>query len=248
MSGNQGRHFLAESRNQVSRRNLVSTLVSQPQLLVIALLAVAVVAALVITQRGQLGAGGAGGYEYVADIDNWQRTDRERVVRSPYNFNLAGDLKQAPMTLGDWTGVDVPQTNLEVFILLEPEQYVQRLYRLPDGRYVWLSLIGSRKSKSFHSPQICYDTDGWKTDASSEAVALGKGEVYALKLAANKTFPAGGVADHIVLYFYLWPSFERNPQDGMVLVKLTAPIYDTVEDTVKLEKEFFRLLFTGARK
>jgi len=125
---------------------------------------------------------------------------------------------------------------------------VQRLYRLSDGRYIWLSLIGSRKSKSFHSPQICYDTDGWKTDASSEAVPLGKGEVYALKLAANKTFPAGGVADHIVLYFYLWPSFERNPQDGMVLVKLTAPIYGTVEETVKLEKEFFRLLFTGARK
>ena len=81
---------------------------------------------------------------------------------------------------------DVPQTNLEVFILLEPEQYVQRMYRLPDGRYVWLSLIGSRKSKSFHSPQICYDTDGWQTEASSSAVPLDKGEVYALQLAAKK--------------------------------------------------------------
>ena len=226
MSGNQGR----------------------PLLVVIVLLAVAVIAGLVITRQGQLGAGGVSGHEFVADIDNWQRTDRERVVTSPYNFNLSSDLTQIPLTLGQWAGQDVPQTNLEVFILLEPEQYVQRLYRLSDGRYIWLSLIGSRKSKSFHSPQICYDTDGWKTDASSEAVPLGKGEVYALKLAANKTFPAGGVADHIVLYFYLWPSFERNPQDGMVLVKLTAPIYGTVEETVNLQKEFFRLLFTAARK
>jgi hypothetical protein len=34
----------------------------------------------------------------------------------------------------------------------------------------------------------------------------------------------------------------------MVLVKVTAPIYDTVEESIKLEKEFLRLLFTGARR
>jgi len=79
---------------------------------VILLLAVAVVAGLVITQQGQLGAGGAGGHEFVADIDNWQRTDRERVVASPYDFNLSNDLTQVPLTLGQWTGQDVPQTNL----------------------------------------------------------------------------------------------------------------------------------------
>ena len=252
MSGDQERHLITETRNQVSRRNPSTSsgqaLVSQPQLLVILLLAIAVVVTLVITQRGRLGVSQSAGYEYVADVDNWQRTDRERVVVSPYSFNLSADLEQVPMTLGAWTGVDVPQTNLEVFIFLEPEQYVQRLYRLPDGRYIWLSLIGSRKSKSFHSPQICYATDGWRTDAGSESVPLGKGEVYALKLVANKTFPGGGQADHVVLYFYLSPSYQRNLQDGMVLVKLTAPIYDTVEDTVKLEKEFFRLLFSSARK
>jgi hypothetical protein len=216
--------------------------------LVILLLAVAAIAALAITQRGRLGAGQTSGYEFLADIDNWQRTERERIVTTPYNLNLAGDLNQVPLTLGQWTGADIPQTNLEVFILLEPEQYVQRLYKLPDGRYVWLSLIGSRKSKSFHSPQICYDADGWRTDASSEAVPLDRGEVYALKLAAQKTFADGYTAEHVVLYFFLWPSYERNPQDGMVLVKVTAPIFDTAEDTVKLEKEFFRLLFTGARR
>ena len=221
---------------------------SKRPFLVILLLTAAVLAAFFITQRERLGAGQAGGYQFVTDIDNWQRTDRERAVTTSYDFNLQADLKRVPLTLGQWRGVDEPQTNLEVFILLEPEQYVQRRYALPDGRFVWLSLIGSRKSKSFHSPQICYDTDGWKTDAGSESVPLGKGEVYALKLVANKTFPEGGQADHVILYFYLWPSFERNLQDGMVLVKLTAPIYDTVEDTVKLEKEFFRLLFSSARQ
>ncbi|MBM4457448.1 MAG: exosortase-associated EpsI family protein [Chloroflexi bacterium] len=215
-------------------------------LLVILLLAAGAVAAVAITRGGRLGAA-PGGHEFAADVDNWQRTDRERAVASPYNLSLSADLTQVPLTLGAWTGVDVPQTNLEVFILLEPEQYVQRLYRLPDGRFVWLSLIGSRKSKSFHSPQICYDTDGWQTDASSESVSLAAGELYALRMVATKSFPAGGSAEHVVLYFYLWPSYSRNPQDGMVLVKVTAPMYDSLESTLALEKDFLRTLFTAAR-
>lgn len=217
-------------------------------ILVIAVLALAAAAAFVILQRDRLGAKAAEGYEFVTDIDNWQRTEHERVIASPYNFNLTADLKQIPLQLGEWTGFDVPQTNVEVFILLEPEQYLQRMYTLPDGRFVYLSLIGSRKSKSFHSPQICYDTDGWKTEASSETVPLKQGEVRALRLVATK--PADGQADneHIIQYFYLWPNFARNPQDGTVLVKLTAPVYHTVDDTIALEKDFFHLLFTSSHE
>jgi hypothetical protein len=39
----------------------------------------------------------------------------------------------------------------------------------------------------------------------------------------------------------------RNPQDGMVLVKLTAPIYNSLQETLEMEKAFTRLLFTSAR-
>jgi hypothetical protein len=214
--------------------------------LVVVLLAVAAVGALFITQRGRLGARQTGDFAFVADIDNWQRTERERAVITPYDFSLDGSLDDIPLQLGEWEGKDVPQTNLEVFILLEPEQYVQRRYILPDGRYIWLSLIGSRKSKSFHSPQICYDTDGWTTDASSEPIPLGDGEVYGLRLVAEKAFSATASAEHVILYFYLWPSYERNPQDGMVLVKVTSPQYDTVEDTLALSKDFLNELFTSA--
>jgi hypothetical protein len=216
-------------------------------LLVIGLLVIAVGAAFIILQRNRLDATSAGAYEFVTDVDNWQRTERERVITSRYNFNLSADLQQIPLQLGQWTGVDVPQTNLEVFILLEPEQYIQRMYTLADGRFVYLSLIGSRKSKSFHSPQICYDTDGWQTEAASEAVTLSQGEVYALRLVADKALSPGSVDQHVVQYFYLWPNYQRNPADGMVLVKLTAPVYDSVEESVALEKEFFQLLFSAAR-
>lgn len=214
-------------------------------LLVIVVLLVAVGAAVLVMFRDRLSAGGAG-YEFVADVDNWQRTEHERAVASRFDFNLKADLSQIPLKLGDWQGEDVPQTNVEVFILLEPEQYVQRRYQLPDGRFVWLSLIGSRKSKSFHSPQICYDTDGWKTQASSETIALDRGEVTVLRLLAQRPID-GGTLDQIITYFYLWPTYQRNPQDGMVLVKLTAPNYGSMEETVELEKQFFRELFTSAQ-
>lgn len=212
--------------------------------LVIAVLVVAVSAAAVVMFRDRLSAG-SGGHAFVADVDNWQRTERERAVTSRFDFNLSADLAQIPLQLGEWQGEDVPQTNVEVFILLEPEQYVQRLYRLPDGRFIWLSLIGSRKSKSFHAPQICYDTDGWKTEASSAAISLQHGEVYALRLLAQKPV-AGGMVDHVVTYFYLWPTYQRNPQDGTVLVKLTSPIYGAVDETGELHEQFFGELFTGA--
>ena len=215
-------------------------------LLVIGLLGAAVLAAAIIMLGGRAGAARSGDYAFVADIDTWQRTERARLVRSPYDFSLAGDLNRIPMALGEWTGEDTPQTNLEVFILLEPEQYIQRKYTLPDGRFLWLSLIGSRKSKSLHSPQICYDTDGWRTDASSAPVPLGDGELTALRLAASKPASGGG-AQHAILYFYLWPDAVRDPQDGMVLVKLTAPIYGSLEETLEMEKAFTRLLFTSAR-
>jgi hypothetical protein len=215
-------------------------------LLIIGLLGLAVMAVVVIMLGGQLAPGNAEGYRFIADVDNWQKTDRERVVVSPYDFSLANDLNTLPMQLGEWNGVDVPQTNLEVFILLEPEQYIQRRYTLPDGRYLWLSLIGSRKSKSFHSPQICYDTDGWRTESGSEPVPLDAGEIYALSLIADRPLQSGATAQHAVMYFYLWPGAAREAQDGMVLVKLTAPVYDGVAASLELEKAFFRLLFSSA--
>ena len=72
-------------------------------------------------------------YTYVADLDFWQRTDREQAVIATSRFDLAANLENVPLTVGDWVGQDVPETNQEVMILLDPEQYVQRLYRNSAG-------------------------------------------------------------------------------------------------------------------
>ena len=185
---------------------------------------------------------------YIADLDFWQRTDRETEVVATARFDLDADLNDVPLEFGDWKGEEVPQTNEEVMILLDPEQYVQRLYRNGRGHYVWLSMIGGRSSRPFHAPDICYDADGWSYDLSSTAIPLDAGgEIHGLWMKAQKTFPGESTpAEHIVFYFYLFPDRQRNLQDGIVLFKLTSGNFGSVEETLDIQRDFVQHLFTEA--
>jgi hypothetical protein len=214
---------------------------SRRHLVVLALLVVALIAVAAIYSRDlwQSQFQSDDGYNtFVTDIDRWRRTQRERAVQSIYDFSLGPQLDALPLEIGEWQGANVPQTNIEVQILLEPEEYVYRRYRRPDGKYVWLSVIGSRQAKSFHSPQICYDADGWKTAVTSEPVELEEGEIYALRLEAQK-----GRWEQVVLYFYLYPDYLREASAGTVLFKVTAPLEGSLEETLALQKSFIRLFF-----
>jgi Protein of unknown function (DUF3485) len=160
-------------------------------------------------------------------------------------------------------------------ILLDPEQYIQRLYQNSDGEYIWLSMIGGRSSQPFHAPDICYDADGWQYNLGSYGVDLtGGGKIYGLWLDANKTIAATPTApantagadattvntttastttpstttkvEHIVFYFYLFPSDARKLSDGIVLFKLTSGRHGTVEETLQLHADFIRQFFTEA--
>ncbi len=222
--------------------------VPKEQLLLVGLLLLAVAFLYVSQVRSLLLATPAAASEewvYVADLDFWQRTEREVQVRTEVHFDLDHDLEQVPLTVGKWQGKDVPETNQEVMILLEPEQYIQRLYQRESGEYLWLSLIGGRSSRPFHAPDICYDADGWQYNLGSHAVALdGGGELYGLWLEADKE--QGAAADpleHIVFYFYLFPNAERQLHDGIVLFKLTSARHGSVEETLELHADFIRELF-----
>jgi len=183
---------------------------------------------------------------FVTDIDNWRQTDQQRLVQSQYDFTLGPNLEEFPLQLGQWEGADIPQSNLEVFILLEPEEYIYRRYKDQDGHILWLSMIGSRKSKSFHPPQICYSADGWRTQVSSSALGLEAGEVYALQLDADREGQR-----HLVLYFYLWSDATRDTADGLVLFKMTLPIVgetDSLDEAFALAEDFARQIFVSGEK
>ncbi len=196
------------------------------------------------------GAVGASGNSYVADLDFWQRTGQETTAFTAAYFDLEHDLSQVPLTVGDWVGKEMPETNREVEILLEPEQYVRRLYQHRDGQYLWLSLIAGRSSQPFHPPDICYDADGWQFNMSSHAFALdGGGALHALWLEAQKPDPNRATPlEHVVSYFYLFPNAQRDLADGIVLFKLTSDRYNSAAETLLLHEDFVRSLFTSAQE
>lgn len=176
---------------------------------------------------------------WVVDIDNWRRTPFQRRVKSPYDFRVDTDLSSLPLKIGPWSGTDVPITNIEVFILLEPEQIIQRRYTLADGRYVWLSLIASRQARSFHPTEICYIADGWQTNVDSVEVALARGSIHTLRVEAMKNGWR-----HLVLYFYVWPDVSRDLSRGVVMFKVTSPIWGDEKATLALQESFIRQFFT----
>ncbi len=177
-------------------------------------------------------------HTWVVDVDTWRRTPYQRVVRSPFDFDVRHDLHRIPLDVGPWHGVDVPQTNIEVFILLEPEQYLQRRYTYTDGRFLWLSVIGSRKERSFHPPEICYMSDGWQARVSDVDVPLRKGSIRALKVSARK-----GEWQHVVLYFFVWPDQARDLSRGVVMFKVTVPVTREEADALALARQFIREFF-----
>jgi hypothetical protein len=185
---------------------------------------------------------------YISDLDFWQRTPRERIVVANARFDLDHDLNNVPLNVGQWTGKDAPETNQEVMILLEPEQYVQRLYQDPAGHYIWLTMVGGRNSQPFHAPDICYDADGWQYDLGSHPTPLPDGgEIYGLYLDATKNVEGETAPwQHVVYYFYLFPDEARDQSDGIVLFKLTAPKYGSVEETLALLEDFTRNYFSVA--
>lgn len=180
------------------------------------------------------------GYRLVADIDHWHRTPRQQWVTATYDLRPGRQLDEVPLSLGEWQGVDVSRSREDVLIFLEPDHYVSRLYRLPDGRALWLSLIGSRQAKSFHPPQICYS--GWQTEVQGDEVSLSKDSLHMLRVVARRR-----EEEHIMLYFFLWPDASRTLEDGLVMFKVTATQrWGSLEETVALQKEFAQLFFAAA--
>jgi hypothetical protein len=109
-------------------------------------------------------------------------------------------------------------------------------------------MVGGRNSQPFHAPDICYDADGWQYNLGSHATPLEEGgEIYGLYLDATKHVEGEAAPwEHVVYYFYLFPDDARDQNDGIVLFKLTAPKYGSVEETLALLEDFTKEFFSVA--
>ncbi|MCP4422894.1 MAG: exosortase-associated EpsI family protein [Chloroflexi bacterium] len=181
-------------------------------------------------------------YAYVSDLTIWRRTKGEHALATDVAFDLDHDLHNVPLSVGDWQGKEVPQTNISVLIMLEPEQFVERLYRNSQGQYLWLTLIGGRQSRTFHPPEVCYDAFDWQTQLSYQTIPLLDGEIQGTFVNAVKDEQT----NQLSFYFYLFLHHDRNPEDGIVMVRVTSPRYGNNVETLKLYSEFLSHFFSGA--
>ncbi len=188
-----------------------------------------------------------GRYAYISDSTFWNRTQGERRLTAVTPFDLAHNLDDLPRTVGDWTGTETKPTEVNVLTMLEPEQFVERLYRHPNGQALWLTVIGSRQSRSFHPPTACYDADDWQTHSTAVSIPLTQGAVNGVFIQAISTDAENqSPTEQLSFYFYLFPHSRRDPADGIVMVRLTSPPFGSVAKTQAVYSAFLSRLFSGA--
>jgi len=220
--------------------------------LVVAMLLVAILASYLMGWRQTppplqaRGANAPGGRVYFADVEGWYRiTSYEAAVVSPYDLSLSALPASLPMRLGPWEGSDRPVGPEIVEWFDAPVVALQRAYADAQGRLAWLAIFGHRGPSSFrlfeHTPASCYPLSGWSlTDQALETIQLGAGTLY-----AQRSYARSGDDELVVLYWYLWDNPRRDPRDGVLSIRVSAPVKGSREETLRMLKEdFIPRLFT----
>ena len=202
---------------------------------VFGLLALALAASLALQRPPLTAPPPTGGRTFFADSEGWYRiTAREAAVVSPFDLSLDALPSALPMALGPWKGENVPLGPEVTAWYDNPEIAFQRAYSDGQGNLIWLTALGSRGPKSFrlfeHTPAICYPLSGWTLDRLAVApLPVGKGAMPVQQ----------GVAEHegqrvVVLYWYLWDNPQRDPQNGVLSIRLAAPVRQSDDETLTM--------------
>jgi hypothetical protein len=184
-----------------------------------------------------------------ADVAGWyERTPDEVAILSPFDLSLEGIASGLPYDLGEWRGQDRALSDDIGRWLSDPDVALTRTYVRADGAVVWLSAFGSRGDKSFHlfehTPLTCYPLSGWKIQ-SLERTAVEMGP-RPLTVELGKAVSGGDQLAFATVY--LWDSPSRDSKEGVVSLRLAAPVVGdmTWDDArVLLVDDFLRQMFLG---
>ena len=181
-------------------------------------------------------------YTFLIDVAGWYEiTSNERAVASPIDLSIDG-LKTLPEALGRWKGEPITLGAEIKEWLQDPDLALSTLYRNDRGQPLWLSVFGSKRSKSYflfeHTPITSYPAAGWNLgDHGVMPVPLGSNNIYVQRAKLTKDNER-----RIVLYWYLWADFNRDPEQGVLTMRLHIPVVTTDEDAVAAGADFLRTL------
>ena len=173
---------------------------------------------------------------------------------------LRASLEEFPLELGSWKGKE-EGLDERVKAVLGVEDSMMRVYRNEKGFPLWI-YVGYYESQSqgdiIHSPKHCYPGGGWqKVESAIQEIPLLSPANNSIKV--NRYLIEKGLEKQLVLYWYqergrintseYWAKFylvldaiTRNRTDGS-LVRISAPVMDSVDATLNQEIEFIRLIF-----
>ena len=83
---------------------------------------------------------------------------------------LRKPLAELPLTLGGWTGRDLPQDE-EIARVAGADDQLTRIYRSPltgEVLSAYLAYYGDARPRVGHHPEVCYPAFGWRKEQKSE--------------------------------------------------------------------------------
>jgi hypothetical protein len=180
---------------------------------------------------------------YLIDVAGWYEiTPNESLVATPFDFTIDG-LKTLPDKIGRWTSAPY-QLGPEVDQWFEnPDLALSSIYRDERGHQVWFSVFGSRSSKSYvlfeHTPITSYPAAGW-TLIENGIVPIPIGD---RSIRVQKATLTMAQERRVVFYWYLWSDINRDPEQGVMTMRLHIPVISTDQDAFEAGVDFLRALF-----
>jgi hypothetical protein len=182
-------------------------------------------------------------YTYLIDVAGWYEiTPNERAVASPFDLSIE-NLKTLPPQIGRWQSEPFPLGNAVNEWFEDPDLALSAIYRDERGNQVWFSTFGSRGRKSYflfeHTPITSYPAAGWTLlDSGITPIPIGEKNIF-----TQKALLTIGNERRIVFYWYLWQNFDRDPEKGIITVRLHVPVTTTDQAAFNVGVDFIRALF-----
>lgn len=164
-------------------------------------------------------------------------------------------LKDFPQTIGSWqrTGTDQVLDD-ETLKVLKASDYLLRDFRKPQGPVANLYVgyyATQRTGATYHSPLNCLPGSGWQLSEPGKAtIGLPDGSSFV----ANKYVIENGASKSLMIYWYqgrgrnvaseywgkVYTVFDsvRLRRSNGAMVRVTVPVYGSVEDAEKAAIEF----------
>jgi hypothetical protein len=124
-----------------------------------------------------------------------------------------------------------------------PDLALSTFYRDDREHELWFSIFGSKSRKSYflfeHTPATSYPAAGWTLEQQS----VRRIAIDARTIAVQEAVLSKGNERRIAFYWYLWNNFSRDPEAGLMTMRLHIPVISTDDDARAAGEDFLREIF-----